>query len=182
MNLLFKLTDKDFGLEPKEMKNFELRTASRGLIFGDDGKIAIQFKTKKNEFKLVGGGMEIGENPETAFKREALEEAGCEIEIISKLGIIEEYRSLNNLKQINNIYLAKVIKNMHELNLDKKEEIEGANLLWLTPKEALSKISDCFDKLKASEFESVYSTRFVVLRDKKILEYYLKEIEGKNYK
>ena len=49
MKLLFKLTDKDFFLEPKEMKNFELRTASRGLIFGDDGKIAIQFKTNKNE-------------------------------------------------------------------------------------------------------------------------------------
>ena len=179
MNLLFKLTDKDFGLEPKEMKNFELRTASRGLIFGDDGKIAIQFKTKKNEYKLVGGGMEIGENPEIAFKREALEEAGCEIEIISKLGIIEEYRSLNNLKQIDNIYLAKVIKNIHELNLDKKEEIEGAKLIWESPKDALKLIAGCYEKLKPSEFESVYSTRFVILRDKKILEYYLKEIEAK---
>lgn len=53
MNLLFKLTDKDFGIEPQEMNNFKLRMAARGIVIREDGKIAIQNKANKNEFKLV---------------------------------------------------------------------------------------------------------------------------------
>ena len=173
MNLLFKLTDKDFGIEPQEMNNFRLRLAARGIVVREDGKIAIQNKKNKNEYKLVGGGMEEDEDPQEDFKREVLEEAGCEIDIIRKLGIIEEYKSLQNLKQISNIFIAKVIKDIHILNLTAKEKSEGAELLWLYPKEALELVTNCYDKLLPSEFDDVYSTRFVVLRDRKILEYYI---------
>lgn len=38
---------------------------------------------------------------------------------------------------------------------------------------ALELITDCFSKLIKSDYESVYSTKFVVLRDRKILEYYI---------
>ena len=174
MNSLFKLTDKDFGLEPVEMKDCKIRIASRGIVMRDDGKIAIQYKTNKKEYKLVGGGMEENEDPQTAFKREVLEEAGCEIDITSQLGIVEEYKSLQNLKQISNIFIAKVTKDLHKLNLDRGETIEGAILLWLEPREALQLITDSYDKLIPSEFDDIYSTRFVVLRDRKILEYYIK--------
>ena len=150
MNIICKLTDKDFGIEPKEMINYRLRVASRGIVIREDGKIAIQNKSNKNEYKLVGGGIEENEDPSVAFKREVLEEAGCEIEIINQLGITEEYRSLRNLKQISNIFIAKVVKDLHTLNLTEKEKSEGAKLLWVEPREAL-----------------------VVLRDRKILEYYL---------
>jgi len=50
---------------------------------------------------------------------------------------------------------------------------EGAKLLWETPENALGLITECFDKLVASKDASIYSTKFVVLRDRKILEYYL---------
>lgn len=96
MDILFKLTDEDFGIEPQEMNNSRLRMAARGIVIREDGKIAIQNKSKKKEFKLVGGGMENDEDPTLAFKREVLEEAGCEIEIIEQLGITEEYKSLQN--------------------------------------------------------------------------------------
>lgn len=172
MNLLFKLTDKDFGIEPQKMNNFKLRMAARGIVIRSDGKIAIQNKTNKNEFKLVGGGMETDEDPIVAFKREVLEEAGCEIEIVKQIGTTEEYKSLQNLKQISNIFIAKVIKDTHKLELTEKEKSEGAKLLWVEPKEALKLITDCYDKLLPSDYD-VYDTRFVVLRDRKILEYYL---------
>lgn len=173
MNLLFEITDKDFGIDPQEMNNYRLRVAARGIVIRDDGKIAIQNKSNKNEYKLVGGGMEKNEDPTVAFKREVLEEAGCEIEIIEQLGVTEEYKSLQNLKQISNIFVAKVIKDTHTLDLTEKEKNEGAKLLWLEPKEALKLIIDCYDKLLPSEYDNVYDTRFVVLRDRKILEYYL---------
>ncbi len=176
MDILFKLTDKDFGIEPQEMNNYRLRIAARGIIIRDDGKIAIQNKSNKNEFKLVGGGMEENEDPTIAFQREALEEAGCEIEIIKELGITEEYKSLQNLKQISHIFVAKVINDIHKLNLTEKEKNEGAKLLWVEPKEALKLVTDCYDKLLPSDYDDVYKTRFVVLRDRKILEYYLENI------
>lgn len=177
MSVIVKLTDEDFGIKPKEMKDYRLRVAARGIVMREDGKIAIQNKSNKNEFKLVGGGMEENEDPTIAFKREVLEEAGCEIEIIEKLGTTEEYKSLQNLKQISNIFVSKVINDIHKLNLTEKEKSEGAKLLWVEPKEALKLITDCYDKLLPSNYDDVYDTRFVVLRDRKILEYYLEKIK-----
>ena len=176
MNILFKITDKDFGIEPIEMKDFRLRKAARGIVIREDGKIAIQNKKNKNEYKLVGGGIESNEDPKDAFKREVLEEAGCKIDIIKEVGIIEEYRSLQNLKQISNVFIAKVIKDIHTLNLTDKEKSEGAKLLWLESKEALQLVINCYDKLLPSDYDDVYDTRFVVLRDRKILEYYINNL------
>lgn len=174
MEIIFKITDKDFGIEPLDMSNFKLRIAARGIVIREDGKIALQNKSNKNEYKLVGGGMEENEIPQKAFQREVLEEAGCEIEIIQLLGTTEEYKSKQNLKQISHIFVARVIKDTHHLNLTEKEKDEGAKLLWVEPTEALKLITDCYDKLLPSDYDDVYDTRFVVLRDRKILEYYLK--------
>ena len=64
------------------MNNSRLRLGARGIAIREDGKIAIFNKSNKNEYKLPGGGLEGEEHPEEAFKREVLEEIGCEIEII----------------------------------------------------------------------------------------------------
>ena len=117
--------------------------------------------------------MEANEDPEVAFKREVMEEAGCEVEIIQRLGTTEEFKSLQNLKQTSNIFVAKVVKDVHHLNLTKKEKDEGAKLLWVEPEEALRLVTDCYDKLLPSSYDDVYDTRYVVLRDRKILEYYI---------
>ena len=50
-------------------------------------------------------------------------------------------------------------------------------MLWVEPKEALKLVTDCYDKLLPSDYDDVYDTRFVVLRDRKILEYYLGNIK-----
>ncbi len=41
----------------------------------------------------------------------------------------------------------------------------------IEPKEALELITNCYDKLLPSKYDDVYDTKFVVLRDRKILEY-----------
>ena len=66
------------------MNNSRLRLGARGIAIREDGKIAIFNKSNKNEYKLPGVGLEGEgeEEPEEAFKREVLEEIGCEIEII----------------------------------------------------------------------------------------------------
>ena len=177
MYLICKLTDKDIGEKYSEIKNPETRLGARGIVIRSDGKIAIFNKSNKNEYKLPGGGIENDETPEEAFKREVLEETGCIIEIIEKLGTTEEYKCKSNFKQISNIFYGKVLEDTKKLHITKKEKDEGAKLLWETPKKALELITDCYDKLVKSDYESVYATKFVVLRDRKILEYYINNYE-----
>ena len=172
-NCIRVLVDEDFGLKSVEFNNPRVRKGARGIIINSDGKIAVFNKANKNEYKLPGGGIDEGENPEEAFKREALEETGCEIEIINSLGTIEEHKSLDNFKQTSYIFVAKVVNDTHKLNLTQKEKDEGAQLLWVDDTEALKLITDCYDKLKESKYENLYHSKFIALRDRYILEYYL---------
>ena len=112
-------------------------------------------------------------NQEDAFYREVAEETGCKVEIIKYLGVTEEYKYKNNFKQISYIFVSKGIEDTQKLNLTQKEKDEGAKLLWVEPIEALELIQNCINDLKDSQYEDVYATKFVVLRDRRILEYYL---------
>ncbi len=174
MNLICKITDKDIGEQYFETENPKLRLSARGIVVRDDKKIAVFNKDNKNEYKLPGGGIENDENPEEAFKREVLEETGCIVEIVQSLGITEEYKCQSNFKQISNVFVGKVIEDTKHLNVTQKEKDEGARLVWETPQKALELIKDCYGKLIKSNYESVYTTKFIVLRDRKILEYYIK--------
>ena len=173
MELICKITDEDIGEKIINMENPKLRLGARGIVIGEDGKIAIFNKSNKNEYKLPGGGLEGEEKPEETFKREVLEETGCEIEIIEILGTTEEYKSLNNFKQISFVFVGKVLEDTKKLNVTQKEKEEGAKLVWETPKKALELITECYNKLIASKYESIYHTKFIVLRDRKILERYI---------
>ena len=175
MELICKIMDEDIGEVSIKMDNPRLRLGARGIVVREDGKIAVFNKSNKNEYKLPGGGLEGEEKPEEAFKREVLEETGCKIEITNKLGITEEYKSLDNFKQISYVFVGKVLEDTKQLNVTDKEKEEGAKLIWETPEKALKLITASYDKLIASKYESVYHTKFIVLRDRKILEKYIRE-------
>lgn len=177
MILIDKITDKDLNEKSIEMINPRMRYGARGIVIRNDGKIAVFNKSKKNEYKLPGGGIEENENPKDAFKREVLEETGCTVEIIEELGTIEEYKSQDNFKQISFVFVGKVIEDTKSLHLTQKEQEEGAILTWKYPFEALELITNSYDKLVASKYESVYHTKFIVLRDRKILEFYLNKVK-----
>lgn len=176
MKCIKTITDKDFGLEEIELKNPVTRFAARGIVVRSDGKIAIFNKSKMNQYKLPGGGCDNNESEKKAFIRECLEETGCEIEIKKCLGYTEEVKSKKNFKQISFCFVGYVKKDLGVLNITKKEKAEGAKLIWVTVNEALSLISNCYDNLKPSPFDGgddLYSTRFVVKRDRFILEYFI---------
>ena len=173
MELICKIIDEDVGEKSIAMLNPKLRYGARGIVIRDDGKIAVFNKANKNEYKLPGGGIEKDEEPKLAFLREVLEETGCKVEIIKELGITEEYKSLDNFKQISYVFVGRVIEDTGKLSVTKKEEEEGANLIWETPSNALELIKNSYDKLVPSKYSSVYSTRFIILRDKSILEKFI---------
>lgn len=172
MKCIKTLTDKDFGLDELELANPRVRFGARGIVFNKDNKIAVLNKKNKNEYKLVGGGIENDEDPKLAFKREVLEEAGCNIEIKEEMGITEEIKSHDNFKQISYVFVANVIGEIGNTNFTQDEIDENSQLLWLNIDEGMRLIKDSENKIVASEYKNVYHTKFIVRRDYEILKYY----------
>ena len=169
-----KITDEDFGLEQKENgTSATTRLGARGIVLDDEGHIAVIHKAAKNEYKLPGGGVDDGETPADAFVRECREELGCIVEITEELGTTEEYKSQENFKQLSFVFVAKKTDELMLNNLTDKEVAEGTTFLWLEKTKALEIMKDSLNNLKSSDYDSVYRTKFMVLRDIRILEDYL---------
>ena len=173
--LIAIIRNEDIGFENKPFEARDTRYASRAIVKNSKGEIAIFNKRLKNEYKLPGGGIEENEDKIEALKREILEETGCTIEVLQFLGITIEEKSNTNFKQISYIYECKVLENTNTLHLTTKEKEEDSHLLWVTPTKAYNLVKDCFKDLKGSKYDDLYKSLFMVKRDEKILEYYLKK-------
>lgn len=173
VNIITKITDSDFDIKEKKLVNPKRRTAARGIIENKDGKIAIFYKSKMNEYKLPGGGVDPGEDKLEAFKREALEETGCKIKNIEELGVTIEEESQSNFIQKSYVFKSKVLRDTNKLEITDREKEEGAKLIWLYPNEALEKMKDSIDLIKESRYENKYNSSFIIKRDITILEYFL---------
>ena len=171
------ITDADIGVESKDnLKSPDVRLGARGIVLNSAGEIALIHKTLKNEYKLPGGGIDEGEDPTTAFIRECREELGCEVEIVRELGTAVEYKSQENFKQLSFVYVAKKVDELDSRNLTDKEKDEGTEFVWLPKLQALEIMKRSLGELKQSKYDSVYRTKFMVLRDIRILEHYINKI------
>ena len=90
-----------------------MRPIARAILMNSEGKIAIhrifrddQF-CKQGYYETPGGGIDEGETPEEACKRECREEIGCEIEIIKEIAYVEDAYNLIGRKNQNHYFLAK---------------------------------------------------------------------------
>ena len=173
MKFIAKITDTDIGEKVYAINNPTTRKAVRTILLNDSGEIALLHKAEKNEYKLIGGGIENQETLEQALRREVLEESGCEISILEELGYVEEYRTLNNFIQTSYVYVTKVSKNTGKLHLTEQEKDEGAELCWYKPEIALKQIDDSYEKLAPSKYGSLYDSKIIIKRDSCILKYYI---------
>lgn len=171
-NLIAIIKDSDIGYENIILNNPVTRYASRGIVYNKENKIAIFNKVNKNEFKLPGGGLEKGETFKEAFIREVKEETGCLLNSIREIGYVEEHKSHSNFKQISKVFIGQCVNLNIDLNLTDKEEDEGGKVVWMEIEEALDSMKNSLGNLKASKYEDLYITKFIVSRDIKILEYY----------
>ena len=136
MELLKEIKDQEI-----EEDNLKIREASRAVLFDENNLIPMLFVSKYNYHKLPGGGIDEGEDQETALVREVLEEVGSEIKINSELGKIIEVRSKFNLKQTSYCYLGK-ITSKGKPNFTEKELSQSFKIVWLTLSEAISNVEN----------------------------------------
>lgn len=125
---------------------------------------------------LLCGVIDSNEKAQEAFRRECEEELGCVVDIIKELGIAIEYKSQENFKQLSFVYKARKVDELESNNLTEKEKAEGTEYVWLPKLQALRKTKESLEKLGSSDYDSVYRTRFMVLRDVRILEHYINNV------
>ena len=133
---------------PFEYTNHD-RQVVRAIVYDDDGYFYFVRVVRNDMFgnatfiETSGGGVEIGENFCTAIKRELKEELGVEVEIICKIGVVEDYYNLIHRRNINNFYLCKVVsfgdKNLTQYEMD---DIH-LSTLKLTYEEAITEYEKC---------------------------------------
>lgn len=165
MQLIRKITDSDItgGTAPEYMDVIS-RYAARGVLVDGMSNVAMMYMSKKDLYKLPGGGIEENETIENAFLREIKEEAGFEAIIIRELGYIEEHKKQNDFMQFSYCFIAKIQNEAHNVKLSENEIQLGMMVKWMTLERALEVMNHsmvtCHD----------YSSKFMILRDKLILE------------
>ena len=111
------------------------RKIVRAIVFDDQENYYFVRAKRDDDFgkatliETSGGGVEAGEDLETALKRELKEELGAEVEIMYKIGIVSDYYNLIHRHNINNYYLCK-ITSFGEKHLT-RDEIEDFHLSTL---------------------------------------------------
>ena len=139
MELIKEIYENDIGYKDENIEiAYKIRKASRSIVFNNSGKIALLYVSKNNYHKLPGGGIEIGEDINTALHREIMEEVGVNIEVLGEIGTIIEYRDKHELLQISYCYYSKVKGDSKETSFTDEERDAGFQLKWVKLDEALS--------------------------------------------
>jgi 8-oxo-dGTP pyrophosphatase MutT (NUDIX family) len=143
------------------------RLAARVFVRDEQGRIPILYTGTHGHHKLPGGGVEEGEAPLQAAKREALEEAGALVDIVPEpIAKILEVKSDDNTEQLSLLFLGTLIDKNKGINFTPDEINEGyEGAVWVSEGEAL--------KLFKTDNPKTYWGKFMHARDLKFLEYAL---------
>lgn len=91
------------------------RHIARAIVFDDDGYFYFVRADRDDDFgkamliETAGGGVEDGEDSNTAILRELNEELGVTAQVVCKIGVVSDYYNLIHRHNINNYFLCKVV-------------------------------------------------------------------------
>ena len=119
------------------------RMIARAICVDDEGFFYFVRAERNDDFgkavliETSGGGVEAGEDLQTAVRRELKEELGVEAEVLCRLGTVSDYYNLIHRHNINNYFLCRIIS-FGDKDLT-KDEIEDFHLstLKMTYEEAV---------------------------------------------
>jgi len=90
------------------------REIVRAIVVDDADSYYFVRAVRDDEFgaatliETSGGGVEPGEDLESAIHRELREELGAEVEILARIGVVSDYYNLIHRHNINHYYLCRV--------------------------------------------------------------------------
>ena len=90
------------------------RPIARAIVIDDDGYFYFVRAMRNDEFGNVtlietsGGGIEPGEEPTDAIRRELKEELGADTEVLQKIGVVSDYYNLIHRHNINHYFLCRI--------------------------------------------------------------------------
>ena len=119
---------------PFESVNHD-RNIARAIVYDENGMFYFVRAERDDDFgratliETSGGGVEPGEDLQTAIQRELKEELGVCVEVVCKIGVVSDYYNLIHRHNINNYFLCKV-KSFGEKNMT-QDEIESFHLSTL---------------------------------------------------
>lgn len=106
------------------------RDAARAVVFDDQGAVAVLHVKKDAYYKLPGGGIEPGEDIQTALEREMLEEIGCSVRVLQEVGIVLEQRYYFKMTQVSHCFIATVVGEKGKPNFTQEELDDGFEIVW----------------------------------------------------
>ena len=165
MNKIKVINLRDVSEE--EFENYSIRNSVRGILLDREGKIGTVYVKEHDVYQLVGGGMEEGETIEEALKREAKEEAGVDIKIISEIGLIVEIIKEETKVQNSYCYIFEVVGEKGETNYTKKETERGFEIQWMDIKRFEEEIERIKFRIPVGEYSYI--------RTKTVLEEFFKK-------
>ena len=143
--LLLNLEDNEWPLTTIDHD----RLIARAIVVDDDGNFYFIRANRDDDFgkstiiETSGGGVEAGEDLDTAIRRELNEELGVDVEVICKIGLVSDYYNLLHRHNINNYYLCKIIS-FGDKHLTKDEiEVFHLSTLKLKYEDALAEYDKC---------------------------------------
>ena len=143
--LLLNLEDNEWPLTTIDHD----RQIARAIVVDDEENFYFVRANRDDDFgkapliETAGGGVEEGEDLDTAIRRELKEELGIEVEVLCKIGLVSDYYNLIHRHNINNYYLCRILS-FGEKHLT-KDEIEDFHLstLKLKYEDALAEYEKC---------------------------------------
>lgn len=102
------------------------RNVVRAIVFDEEDKFYFVRAVRDDDFgkatliETSGGGVEENEELLDAIKRELKEELGVEVDVVCKIGVVNDYYNLIHRHNINNYFLCKV-KSFGDKKLTKEE-------------------------------------------------------------
>lgn len=165
------ITDADFfGGEPKVNPDIS-RYGSRGIVLNDDNMALMILMGANGLYKLPGGGIELGERESDAFVREVLEESGYNCKIIAELGTVEEHKNKSGFSHFSYAYIGRIEGECQKTALTSSEKLLDFSTTFMSLQDAAAVMTKSLDMCKD------YKMKFMLLRDKKIIDYALEMID-----
>lgn len=134
MELIREIYDDDIGTDNigYRGKFYEMRKATRAIVFNDEQEVAILNAGKNKYHKLPGGGVDEGESLIESLKREIKEEVGCDSDIKGELGVVIECKNGHKKIQISYCYIANVKGDIADPSYTENEISEEFGLKWMS--------------------------------------------------